>query len=156
MTTIDTLKEKWFIDVNDTGQFPPQTRHPGTQVRPYTDGNLVEPIIDGQPLMADFYERVTQIINSSDPGQYQMWLVQWRLDPVKLLGETHPAPDAETLILNAVEAGVKVYCLESGHVGHRLAANKFIKELNAKGGLGICDFVSVISFSPVDRLQFAS
>ena len=89
---LDALKEKWFIDVARNGQSPPQTRHPGTQVRPYTDGNLVEPIIDGQPLMADFYQRVTQMLNAPNPGDYQIWPAQWRLDPVKLLGETNPAP----------------------------------------------------------------
>lgn len=140
MSPLDALKEKWFIDVSQDGQFPPQTRHPGTQVQPYTDGNLVEPIIDGQPLMADFYERVTQILNSPNPGDYQIWLAQWRLDPVKLLGETNPAPDVETLLFNAVEAGVKLYFMESGHVGHRLATEIFVKKLNDKGGVGIRDF----------------
>ena len=139
MSTIDTLKEKWFIDVARDGQFPPQTRHPGTQVRPYTDGNLVEPIIDGQPLMVDFYQRVTQILNAPNPGEYQIWLAQWRLDPVKLLGETNPAPDAEALLFEAVEAGVKLYFMGSGHVGHRLATEIFVKELNARGGWGIRD-----------------
>jgi hypothetical protein len=90
MPTLQQLKDKWFLDVSREGQFPPQTRHPGTQLQPYTDGNLVEPVLDGAPLLAEFNQRVEAIINAPGPTQYERWIAQWRLDPVELLGETNP------------------------------------------------------------------
>ena len=111
MPALQELKAKWFIDLSRQGQFPPQTRHPGALLQPWTDGNLVELVLDGAPLMAEFYQRTEAILSASDPSQHELWLAQWKLQPVKLLGETNPAPDAETTILNVAKARAKVYFL---------------------------------------------
>ena len=139
MPTLQELKAKWFIDVTLSGQFPPQTRHPGTQLQPYTDGNLVEFILDGAPLMAEFMQRAEAIINAPDPSRHELWLAQWKLQPVKLLGETESAPDAETEILRLAQAGAKVYFLGSAHVGQDQATRAFAKRLIAAGGMGSSD-----------------
>ncbi len=139
MPTLQELKDKWFLDTMRAGQFPPQTRHPGSQLQPYTDGNLVEPVIDGAALMAEFHERVEAIIAAPDPAQYELWVAQWKLTPVQLLGETHPVKDAETQILDAARAGIKVYFLGSGHADRNKPTSAFAQKLVDSGGLGTSD-----------------
>ncbi len=139
MHTLQELKDKWFLDMSLEGEFPPQTRHPETQLQAHTDGNLVEPIIDGAPLMAEFYERAEVIINAPDPAQYEVWLAQWKLTPVKLLGETNSAADAETKILKLAEAGTRIFFLGSGHTGQDRMTRMFAKKLIDGGGQAASD-----------------
>lgn len=139
MPSLAELKDKWFVDVSQPGEFPGQKRHPGTQVLAHTDNNRVEWLIDGQKVMADFHTRVKNMIDSSDPTQHQLWIASWRLDAVKLLGKTDPADDAEALILEAAEAGVEVYYLGSGHVGRDGEAQDFGLKLLAAGAQGASD-----------------
>jgi phosphatidylserine/phosphatidylglycerophosphate/cardiolipin synthase-like enzyme len=140
MPKLAELKAKWFLDVSLGGQFPPQTRHPGTQLQSYTDGNLVEPLIEGETVMADFRQRVNDMIASPNANQHELWIASWRLDPVKLLGEEHPdKKDAEEIIADAAAAGVKVFYLGSGHVERDNKVQKFCKTLKAKGGNGASD-----------------
>ena len=114
MTRLSELKERWFIDVARKDAFPPQLRHPGTQIQAYTDGNLVEPIIDGKAIMGDFYYRVAAMLAGDDPRHCQILIAAMGIDPVRLLGESGPAPDAMTTLLEAAGAGVQVYFLASG------------------------------------------
>ena len=58
MTSLQELKDKWFVDIADEEAFPPQARYPGSKIKPHTDGNLVEPLIDGANIMGDFYKRL--------------------------------------------------------------------------------------------------
>ena len=51
MKSLQELKDRWFVDIADEEAFPPQARYPGSKVKPYTDGNLVEPLIDGAAIM---------------------------------------------------------------------------------------------------------
>ena len=88
MPTLEELKSKWFLDVSPGDRFPPQVRHPHSRLQPFTDGNLVVPIIDGAPFMAEFYQRAEAILSAPDPSQHELWLSQWKLQAVKLLGET--------------------------------------------------------------------
>ena len=55
MPSLQQLKAKWFIDVTLNGQFPPHTRHPGTQLQPYTDGNLNRTRTGGTPYGASAF-----------------------------------------------------------------------------------------------------
>ena len=101
------LKDKWFIDVTNEGAFPPQTRFPGSKIRPHADGNLVEPLIDGAAIMGDFHYRVEEMLKSEDPNQCQIMVAAMGIDPVKLLGENGPAKDEKvaeifTAILSAL------------------------------------------------------
>lgn len=139
MPTLDELKEKWFLDVSSIGYFPPQIRHDGTQIKACTDGNLLEPLIDGSVIMADFHQRLNNMINSAYPSQHELWISSYRLDPVKLLGSTKPEKDAEAKILEAADAGVKVYYLGSGHVSRGAETEEFARKLKAKGSDGTSD-----------------
>ncbi len=139
MTSLQELKEKWFIDVTDEGAFPPQTRFPGSEIRPSTDGNLVEPLIDGAAIMGDFYYRVEEMQKSADPSQCQIMVAAMGIDPVELLGENGPADDAMTTMIEAAAAGVQVYFLGSGHLGLGSASKSFAKKLIASGGQGAVD-----------------
>ena len=69
MTSLQELKDRWFIDVNQEAAFPPQARHPGSEIQPHTDGNLVEPLIDGAAIMSDFYIRLDEARRSANPDQ---------------------------------------------------------------------------------------
>jgi phosphatidylserine/phosphatidylglycerophosphate/cardiolipin synthase-like enzyme len=137
--TLQELKKKWFLDVSQGGHFPPLTRHPAALVQPHTDGNLVEPLLSGAAMMAEFHEQVKEMRQAADPGQYEVWIGSWRIQSVKLLGENHPAPDAKSKMLQAARAGVKVYYLGSGHISAHGTAKKFAQEVVAAGGQGTSD-----------------
>ena len=55
MPALSELKKKWFVDVNDQEAFPPQARHPGSNLMPFTDGNQVELLVEGATVMGDFH-----------------------------------------------------------------------------------------------------
>ena len=139
MTELLALKDKWFIDVSLEDRFPPQMRHPGSKLQPYSDGNLVEPLIDGAAIMGDFYYRVEEMLASDDPGRCQIIVTAMGIDPVKLLGEDGPAKDAKTTMLVAAEAGVKVYFLGSGQGNMAGSSKAFAKNLIARGSQGAID-----------------
>ena len=125
MPSLSELKQKWFIDVEDSHSFPPQQRHPGSQLQPSTDGNQVELLIEGATVMGDFYYRVQEMLASDDPDQGQIMVAAMGIDPVKGLGKEDSAPDAMTLMLQAAEAGVQVYFLASGQGGLGTKSKKF-------------------------------
>ncbi len=139
MAALQSLKEKWFVDFNEGDVFPPQSRHPDALVLDHTDGNLVEPVIDGEALMSDYHRRLNEMINSPDPTVYEVWVSMWTFDDVKLLGLTNPAESAFELTLKAAEAGVTVYFLGSGHASRGKPLAKFARDLIEKGGHGSAD-----------------
>lgn len=139
MTSLHELKDKWFIDVTDENNFPPQIRFPGSTIQPYTDGNLVEPLIDGAAIMGDFYYRVEEMQKSDEPSQCQIMVAAMGIDPIKLLGENGPADDAMKTMIDAAAAGVQVYFLGSGHPGLGAVSKSFAKKLIACGSQGAID-----------------
>ncbi|MFX0024162.1 MAG: phosphatidylserine/phosphatidylglycerophosphate/cardiolipin synthase family protein [Candidatus Hermodarchaeota archaeon] len=142
MLNLDDLKAKWFLDVSSSGKFPPQTRHPGSQLKPYTDGNNVDIIIDGKDFMAHIYNKLHEMTLNADKtssDKYHFWIASWRFEPVKLLGSSYANYDAISMILEAANAGVKVFYLGSGHFGHDGNLCKFIKQLKEKGSDGTFD-----------------
>ena len=139
MPTLRELKDKWFLDVSIEDQFPPQTRHPGALVSSHTDGNLVEPLISGADMMAEFHRQVQAMIDSDDPNQYELWVGSWRIQPVKLLGMNSSVKDAQSFIIEAARAGINVYYLGSGHLPANSNATQFAKRVIAAGGHGASD-----------------
>ena len=101
MTSLQELKDKWFVDIADEEAFPPQARYPGSSIKPHTDGNLVEPLIDGAAIMGDFYQRLERMIQSDDPSQTIAMLAAMGIDPVKPLGEDAPGDDIKTKLLES-------------------------------------------------------
>ena len=136
MTSLQELKDKWFIDVTNEDAFPPQSRFPGSKIQPYADGNLVESLIDGAAIMGDFYYRVEEMLKSENLNQCQIMVVAMGIDPVKLLGENRPAKGAMTTMIDAAAAGVQVYFLGSGHPGSSTVSKSFAEKLIASGGQG--------------------
>ncbi len=139
MPTLQELKDKWFINLTEEDKFPPQTRHKGALVSQYTDGNHLEPLIDGAALMAEFHDQLEMLINVEDPSQWTLYISAMNIHPVKLLGEQNPAKDAMTKILDVAEAGVHVYYMGSGHKGADQVSASFAKQLMERGSEGTGD-----------------
>ena len=139
MTSLQELKRRWFVDVDQEDRFPPQGRHPGSLVQPHTDGNLVEPLIDGAAIMSDFYIRLNEMRQSEQSDQCYAMLAAMGINPVKPLGENEPGVDIMSLILEAAESGVNVYFLVSGQPGLGTISKTFAKKLIQKGGYGAVD-----------------
>jgi phosphatidylserine/phosphatidylglycerophosphate/cardiolipin synthase-like enzyme len=137
--SLSELKTKWFVDVEMPDSFPPQQRHPGSKIKPSTDGNQVELLVEGATVMADFHHRVEEMLAADDPSRGFILVAAMGIDPVKSLGENDPAPDAKSLMLQAAEAGVQVYFLASGQGGLGAKSKKFAEQLITQGGHGAID-----------------
>lgn len=136
---LEELKQKWFIDTSDQKAFPPQGRHPGSSVADHTDGNLVEPLIDGAAIMGYFDGRVEQLLSSEDPRQGHIWLAAMGIEAVKLRGQTSDSKDAIARILEAAEKGVNVTYLGSGQGNLGSHSKKFAAKLAERGSQGAVD-----------------
>lgn len=116
MSIIDDLKQKWFIDVQNTlEQFPPKRRHSQSkQVAPYTDGNIVIPLIDGDRYMGMIRRAINELPSYSD-----LWFAGWELDNVATLGATDTSSQnrAWDLIEDAHNRHITVCGLVSQHLG---------------------------------------
>jgi phosphatidylserine/phosphatidylglycerophosphate/cardiolipin synthase-like enzyme len=138
MTSLDELKRKWFIDTADEQAFPPQTRHPGSQVADHTDGNLVTPLIDGSNIMGYFEDRLAELL-AGDPGQARIWLAAMGIEPVEFKGQGSGSKDAITAMLEAADAGVQISFLASGQGNLAMASKKFAQQLAERGSQGAVD-----------------
>lgn len=96
MSTLQELKDKWFVDVSQGDSFPPQTRHRVSKIQPSSDGNLVESLIDGAAIMGDFHYRAEKMLNCDNPEDCLIIVAAMGIDPVKLLGENGPAKGGPT------------------------------------------------------------
>lgn len=117
MPTLAELRQKWFLDFGANapdGTIPPVRRHPGTQVRNYTDGNIVTPLIDGQAYMRVWYDSLMGMVGLAGAAFYHSG---WRLEGVATLGQTQAASDAVEVMKTAHAAGVDVHVLASRHGG---------------------------------------
>jgi phosphatidylserine/phosphatidylglycerophosphate/cardiolipin synthase-like enzyme len=139
MTSLEELKDKWFVDVSQEDSFPPQTRHRASEIQPSSDGNLVEPLIDGAAIMGDFHYRAEIMLNCNNPEECLIIVTAMGIDPVKLLGENGPAKDAMTTMIDAAGAGVRVYFLGSGQGNMGLKSKKFAQKLIERGSYGAID-----------------
>ena len=139
MPTLQELKDKWFIDLHQEDAFPPQSRHKGALVSDHSDGNHLEPLIDGAALMAEFHEHLEMMVHASDPNQWTLLISAMNIHPVKLLGTKDTNADVKARLLKAAEAGIKVYYLGSGHVGADDVSIKFAKKLYKRGSQGAAD-----------------
>lgn len=116
MPTADELRAKWFIDVDDTTTFPPHRRHQGSAVAPWTDGNRVEALRDGEQFMGRWADAVQAMTTSATPSEAAVWISGWRLEGVKTRGADHPESDALELLKAARDAGVDVVGMVSRHI----------------------------------------
>jgi phosphatidylserine/phosphatidylglycerophosphate/cardiolipin synthase-like enzyme len=139
MTTLDELKQKWFIDTTDSKAFPPQERHPGSLAGDHTDGNLVTPLIDGSNIMGYFHDRVEQMLASDDPRKTELWLAAMGIEQVQLRGIYRHSKGAMNEILDAARDGIRVSFLASGQANLAINSKKFIRKLIDLGGQGTVD-----------------
>lgn len=115
MSTLDELKDKWFLTLDDEEK-PLNKRHPGTQLHAFTDNNEVVELIDGEAVMKDFHDGLDNLINfmqdhpdTANPPQ--VWISLFAFTDVELLGPG--SIKADQLILEAAEKGVIVFFLHS-------------------------------------------
>ncbi len=114
--TLEQLKEKWFIDVNNSNSFPPSNRHIGSKVKPFTDGNKVVLLRDGHHYMSAWHRTIQAMVASPDPSACEIWHTGWRLENVRTEGNSKPDSGALELLKAANQAGVKVLGMLSRHV----------------------------------------
>jgi phosphatidylserine/phosphatidylglycerophosphate/cardiolipin synthase-like enzyme len=113
VSTLAELRGKWFIDPSVTDPaLPPTARHPTSTVQPYTDGNLVEFLVDGKDYMRVWHDSVLDLTTLGDG---EILHSGWRFEGVKTLGESVPASDALEMLQAASLAGVSVYVMLSRH-----------------------------------------
>lgn len=137
--SLDELKQKWFIDTAVSDAFPPQERHPDSNLGDHSDGNLVKPLIDGANIMGHFDQRAQELLAVDDPSQCKYWLAGMGIEPVKLHGVESDSDDAISLILQLADAGVDVKFLASGQTDLGSESKKFAKKLIEHGGQGAID-----------------
>ena len=139
MTSLDELKQKWFINTADDKVFPPQARHPGSLIGDHSDGNLVAPLVDGSNIMGYFEDRLAELLASDDPGQARIWLAAMGIEPVEFKGQNSGSKDAITAMLDAAEVGVQISYLGSGQGNLAMASKKFARQLSQRGSRGVVD-----------------
>lgn len=109
MPTLDDLRNKWFIKFDSSNSsFPPVSRHMGTNVSNYTDGNRVVPIIDGQNYMKIWHDSIRNMIGKSNCEIYHS---AWRQEAVRTLGNSIPSSGALVTLKDAQNGGVTLYLL---------------------------------------------
>ena len=90
--------DKWFIPWQNPLSVIPQ----------FTRGNTVEPLIDGQSMMAAIHDAIT----STSSVQHYIYITGWRMDEnTRLLGATHPGSEVLRVLINAIGRGVDVRAL---------------------------------------------
>jgi monoamine oxidase len=123
---LPVLKEKWFLDVSQTGNFPPVSRYPTAEttpagvpeskVGPSTDGNEVVVHLDGAAFMKAWHDALVHGLKS--PGA-ELYLANWMMNNVSTLGttrgKTDPRSNALELIGEAFTLGMTTFLLLSGH-----------------------------------------
>lgn len=119
MTSFDTLRQKWFIDVESPGsEFVPRTRHPGSNLAPFRAVNTVTPVVDGAAVMQLFHDNVEACIAHATPEQCEVYVAAWLLEDVLTLGQSETSSGALDLLERAKAAGVKTYLMVSSHLTH--------------------------------------
>lgn len=120
-------------------------RHSDTKLKNWTDGNIIEMIIDSDKVMKHFHDCLFKMIcfvekkpNLPPP---QIWIANFHISNVDLLGPGKGGK-AFHLMLKAARAGVLVYLLHSADFGMfwKKKQKHFIKTLNEeKNGFAALD-----------------
>jgi len=122
MPSLSDLKNKWFLPlIGDVLGVPQRRRQgpPGGELQVSTDGNLVEPLIDGEVYMRRWHLALVAMGAYTGPEAYH---AGWRLEQVYPLGHGIGTTALEDLN-NADTAGATVYTLLSEHLGS-IATNR--------------------------------
>ncbi len=98
MPSLDQLRTKWFLNFDSPQvSFPNAARHMGTNVMPWTDGNMVTPLIDGQEYMEVWHDIIKDLV---DEGNAHVFHSAWKLNRVRTLGESFADSDALKVLID--------------------------------------------------------
>ena len=126
MPTLQELRNTWFLSFGPSDPpFPPARRHTGSAVSPYTDGNDVQPLLEGDAYMAVWHDEIVAMHGVPDAELYH---AGWRMEDVHTLGQSNAASDALRVIREAHAAGVDVKMMLSRHGG---GANSALNRLTS-------------------------
>lgn len=116
MPTLAELKAKWFLPLTGDVLGVPQRRHSsggsGPQLSVSTDGNEVEPLIDGESYMHRWHAALAALAAVSDKEVYH---ASWRLNDVHTLGSSAGTTALQDL-RDASTGGATVISLLSMHL----------------------------------------
>lgn len=115
MATLAELRDRWFVKTTapPPGAFPPVTRHPGSTLSDYTDGNRITLLVDGKTYMQEWYDRIDAMRGNASAELYH---AGWRFEPVKPYGLTHAGTKNAFDLINDIDGtGVKVRIALSRH-----------------------------------------
>ena len=88
--------EYWFLDAEQIDRTPP-----------FTDGNLVVPLIDGQAFMSDLYTKISKM-NADD----YLYLTAWRMSPnERLIRDGTDQRNVTQIFQNLITYGIQVRAL---------------------------------------------
>ena len=123
MPNLGELRDRWFLNFRTPSSHLPRlliTRHPNTNIRDYTDGNRVTPLIDGQDFMGQ-WERCLQDLQAQQRRMRyietdlhrqncRLYHANWMMDNVCLRGwQTNPT--VRELIRDSHRQGMEIYPL---------------------------------------------
>lgn len=104
MPSLDELRTKWFLNFSTTGTpFPPLARHKKSDVKDYTDGNLVTPLFEGANYMREWHDQIVAMTGQQD---CEVYYAAWRFDGVNTLGESLLKSNALDVLNDADNKGV--------------------------------------------------
>lgn len=134
MSSLDELKLRWFIPVDDRSQDGiPCHRGPGrgsSALAASSDSNTVTPLLDGKDCMRAWHDRLLALHDSPEADLYHSG---WRFEGVKTLGETAPDSDALGAIASAARHGVNPYVLACDNLRCRRFNQAAVNALRARG-----------------------
>ncbi len=118
MPTLQELRNTWFLSFGPSdAPFPPARRHTGSAVSNYTDGNDVQPLLEGDVYMKVWHDEIVAM--HGVPGA-ELYHAGWRMEDVHTLGQSNTASDALRVIREAHAVGVNVKIMLSRHGGGTL------------------------------------
>jgi phosphatidylserine/phosphatidylglycerophosphate/cardiolipin synthase-like enzyme len=114
MPSLDDLKSTWFINFPESMPplFPPSDRYPGCAISRCTDGNRVQLLLDGSAYMAEWYQSLENLGDSTGTAL----IAGWQLQNVPLLGRSRMDTAAHDRLEQAHRRGVRLFILVSDHL----------------------------------------
>lgn len=135
---MDSSPGDWFLSADERGNTATEV-HAGVGPQPWSEGNLVRPLIHGASYFARLYEELSDL-QAGD----RVWFTDWRGDGDERL--TPDGPEIGELLAKLARAGVEVRGLVWRSHGERVSApmsgrsnQHFSREVNDAGGEVLLD-----------------
>jgi phosphatidylserine/phosphatidylglycerophosphate/cardiolipin synthase-like enzyme len=126
MPTLQELVDRWFIETDSEGGYPPSTHHPDSTVADHTTGNEVTPLVDGEDILGTWYQNATSL--ESDPDQSELLHAGWVIANFELV-EGGSDSNTQTLFERLHDAGIGTHLVFSDHLTNNGNNEDFIEEL---------------------------